>query len=137
MSAAAAHGLARPLVSMVTDTARYGAPNDEAALRRLGEDVRRAAWSGVDLIQVRERMTDRDLLVTTRHVLAAVKGTAARVLVNARADVALAAPSDGVHLPRRRRHASGPCCLRGLSWADPCTTSMRRLRQSGRAAAIT
>jgi thiamine-phosphate pyrophosphorylase len=84
---------------MVTDRTRYGAPNDEAAVRRVVEDVRRAAWSGVDLIQVRERMTDRDLLVTTRHVLAAVKGTDARVLVNARADVALAAPSDGVHLP--------------------------------------
>lgn len=69
-------------------------------MRQLLDDVRRAAASGVDLIQVRERgISDRDLLALTRRALAAAKGSRARVLVNARTDIALAAPADGVHLP--------------------------------------
>ena len=92
---------------MVTDRTRYGEVNDETALRHVLEDVRRAARAGVDLIQLRERrIADRDLLGLTRRVVAAVQGTAARVLVNARADVALAAGADGVHLPASSMPAS-------------------------------
>jgi thiamine-phosphate pyrophosphorylase len=85
---------------MITDRQRYAAWDEEAAMRHVLEDVQRAAASGVDLIQVRERgISDRGLLAFTRRTLAAVKDSRARVLVNARTDIALAAPADGIHLP--------------------------------------
>lgn len=69
-------------------------------MRHALDDVRRAAASGVDLIQVRERgISDRGLLAFTRRALAAARDARARVLVNARTDIALAAPAHGVHLP--------------------------------------
>ena len=58
-----------------------------------------AARAGVDLIQIRERdLDDRALVALARAAVAAVRGTAARVVVNDRADVALAAGAAGVHL---------------------------------------
>jgi thiamine-phosphate pyrophosphorylase len=66
----------------------------------LVECVGAAAQAGVDLIQVRERDLDGGAL--TRLVyrcVEAVARTHARVLVNDRVDVALAAGAHGVHLP--------------------------------------
>ena len=58
-----------------------------------------AAAAGVDLIQVRERDLEAgELAALVRAVLAAVAGTAARVVVNDRLDVALACGAHGVHL---------------------------------------
>ena len=58
-----------------------------------------AARAGVDLIQIRERDLDDGALVTlVRAAVAAVRGTPARVIVNDRTDVALAAGAAGVHL---------------------------------------
>jgi thiamine-phosphate pyrophosphorylase len=85
---------------MVTDRTRYGPAGDPSTVERLGEDVRRAAQAGVDLIQVRERgLDDRALLRLTLRLATVVAGTAARILVNGRTDVALAARASGVHLP--------------------------------------
>lgn len=61
--------------------------------------VRAAAVEGIHLVQIRERDLDGGSL--TRLVAAcidAVRGTRARVLVNDRFDVALAAGAHGVHL---------------------------------------
>ena len=58
------------------------------------------AWMdlGVDYIQIRERdLESRKLTELTRRVLAVTTG-ATRILVNDRADVALAAGAHGVHL---------------------------------------
>jgi thiamine-phosphate pyrophosphorylase len=67
--------------------------------------VRDAAASGVQLIQVREHQLDgRALLELARRVVDAVHGTSARVLINDRLDVALASSAHGVHL----RSASYP-----------------------------
>jgi len=53
----------------------------------------------VDAIQVRERdLPDRDLVALVRRIGQACAGTPARVLVNDRADVAVAAGAAGVHL---------------------------------------
>ena len=72
------------------------------------ETARRAAEGGVDLIQIRETgLVDRDLLWLVRRVVAVVRDSAARVLVNGRTDVALAASAHGVHLP-----ASAPLASR-------------------------
>ena len=57
------------------------------------------AW-GVDFIQIREKdLADRALFELTRRVVALAEDTACRVLVNGRADIALAAGAHGVHLP--------------------------------------
>lgn len=61
--------------------------------------ARAAAAAGVDLIQVRERDLDGGpLAALVRAVLAAVRGSSTRVVVNDRLDVALACGADGVHL---------------------------------------
>ena len=61
--------------------------------------IAEAARAGVHLIQIRQPHREaRDLIALTRDAKAAVHGTRARVLVNDRVDVAVAADADGVHL---------------------------------------
>jgi thiamine-phosphate pyrophosphorylase len=56
--------------------------------------------AGVDLIQIREKdLATRPLLELAEAAVARARGTATRILVNDRLDVALAARADGVHLP--------------------------------------
>ena len=62
----------------------------------------RPVWprAGVDIIQVREQgLTDRALADMVRGVVGATAGTAAMVLMNDRADVAIVTECTGVHLP--------------------------------------
>jgi thiamine-phosphate pyrophosphorylase len=78
----------------VTDRRRFGlsidALVDRAAL---------AAQQGVDVIQIRERdLPDRELVSLVARIVTAASGTGARVLVNDRADIAIAAGAAGVHL---------------------------------------
>jgi|SRR6185503_6847242 len=99
-----------PVLCFVTDRRRFGASWEDVLVRR----VRVAALEGVHLIQVRERDLDGGPL--TRLVAAcvdAVRGTRARVLVNDRFDVALAADAHGVQLrgdsfPASRIRACAP-----------------------------
>ena len=85
----------RPVVCMITD-GRLGAGR---AAADLVATVHAAAVAGIHLIQIREHdLADRDLLAVTRQCLDAVRGSCARVLVNDRLDVALAAGAHGVHL---------------------------------------
>lgn len=70
------------------------------------EWARDAARAGVDLIQIREpALDDRALLAMVRGAIAAAAGTPARIVVNDRLDVAMAAGAAGVHL----RASSFPC----------------------------
>ena len=63
------------------------------------QTIREAAHGGVDVIHVREpHLDDRLLAALVRAVVQAAAGTAARVVVNDRVDVALAAGAAGVHL---------------------------------------
>jgi thiamine-phosphate pyrophosphorylase len=67
--------------------------------RELVNLIREAADAGVDLIQIREpALDDRSLLSITRDAVEAAGQTAARVVVNDRLDIALAAHASGVHL---------------------------------------
>lgn len=84
-----------PIVCMITDRRRLGAHAEEALIRRVGL----AARAGIHLIQVRERdLADGALFTLVEHAVAAVRGTGARVLVNDRLDLALAAGAHGIHL---------------------------------------
>ncbi len=63
------------------------------------EQARQAVDAGVDVIQVRERdLEARDLTIVVEALVAVSRGTATRVVVNDRLDVALASGADGVHL---------------------------------------
>lgn len=91
----------RPIICLVTSGART--PSGPL-IALIGE----AARAGVDLIQIRERdLGDRALVALTREAVAAVGGTTARVLVNDRPDIALAAGAAGVHLRGDSIPASG------------------------------
>jgi thiamine-phosphate pyrophosphorylase len=62
--------------------------------------IESAVAAGVDLIQIREKdLPTRALLALVEAVVARARGTATRIVVNDRLDVALAARADGVHLP--------------------------------------
>ena len=82
-----------PVVCLITDRARVGGADGTV------ERVRWAASAGVHLVQVRERDLDGGpLTALVRRCVEAVRGSRARVLVNDRLDVALAAGAHGVHL---------------------------------------
>ena len=64
------------------------------------ECVRRALRWGVDFIQIREKdLSERALFELTCRVVSLARRTECRILVNGRADIALAAGAHGVHLP--------------------------------------
>jgi thiamine-phosphate diphosphorylase len=88
-------GLTRPLICLVTDRSRVTPPGQAALLRLISA----AARAGVDLVQIREAGLEAgELLHLTRNAVAAVAGSAVKVVVNDRTDVALAAGAHGVHL---------------------------------------
>jgi thiamine-phosphate pyrophosphorylase len=63
------------------------------------EQAREAAEAGIDLIHIRERdLEARELSALVAGVVAATRGSATRVVVNDRVDVAIACGADGVHL---------------------------------------
>jgi thiamine-phosphate pyrophosphorylase len=63
------------------------------------ESIRSNVENGVEYIQIREKdLTARDLFALTEEAVAIARGSVSRILVNDRADVALAAGADGVHL---------------------------------------
>lgn len=93
-----------------------------AGLQQIAAVVARAVESGVGLIQIREKRISASLLFSlTCVVVAATRGTSTRVLVNDRADIALAAGAAGVHLtsnslsPSIIRRIFGPAFLIGVS----------------------
>jgi thiamine-phosphate pyrophosphorylase len=79
----------------VTDRRRFSVSCDD-----LVAHASRAARAGVTHIQIREHdLPDAALASFVRAVSRAVSGTGVRVLVNDRADVAIATGVAGVHLP--------------------------------------
>lgn len=134
----------RNLICLVTDRHRLslksadqgaGAPgsiNDPAAISRLIELVGAAGQAGVDLIQIRERDLEAgELAVLVRNCVAAVAGTQAKIVVNDRADVALAAGAHGVHL---RSDSIDARSIRGL--LPPDAVVGRSVHRAEEAAAV-
>ncbi|MGE0393444.1 MAG: thiamine phosphate synthase [Vicinamibacterales bacterium] len=85
-----------PRSCLVTDRRLAGTAWREALPALAG----RAGEAGVDLVQVREPGLDaRDLAALVGACRRALAGSATRLLVNDRLDVALGEGADGVHLP--------------------------------------
>jgi thiamine-phosphate diphosphorylase len=96
----------RPAICLVTDRRRLspGARTLRDELAGLDRLLDEAIEAGVDLIQIRERdLQARPLCEYVRALLGRLGGSSARVLVNERADVAIAAGAHGVHV-----RADGP-----------------------------
>lgn len=78
---------------LVTDRVRLG-PS-----RSLVDLMKAAVDAGIDLIQIRERDLEAGALASlVAEAVALSRGSATRILVNDRVDVALACGADGVHL---------------------------------------
>ncbi len=92
----------KPLLYLITDRRaflRNPEDADASATRWQIEAIRQAAQSGCQLIQIREKdLTARSLAELTRAAINVARPHGARVLVNDRLDVALAAGADGAHL---------------------------------------
>jgi len=89
------------MLCLVTDRRRLAGPDVPFARARacLTAQARHAAEAGVDLVQVRERdLPTAELAAIVRDLVAVVRGTKTRVLVNDRLDVALACAAAGVQL---------------------------------------
>jgi thiamine-phosphate pyrophosphorylase len=83
----------RPLYYYITDRKALKG-------RSLSACIRRQISRKVDFIQIREKdLPDRALLKLASHALALARRSPTRILLNGRADIALAAGLHGVHLP--------------------------------------
>ena len=115
--------LTLPITYLVTsgETTSATAPSD-SDFRALLSLVERAAAARVSLVQLREKkMSARTLYELAARAARLTRGSATRLLVNDRADIARAAGCDGVHLTARSldaavvRRAFGPDFLVGVS----------------------
>jgi thiamine-phosphate pyrophosphorylase len=89
---------------------RYYITDRKSCPGEVTESIRRNVQNGVEYIQIREKdLTARELFSLTIHAVTIARGTATRILVNDRADVALAAGAHGVHL---RSDSIEPAVLR-------------------------
>jgi thiamine-phosphate pyrophosphorylase len=87
-------------------------PSTPESVRALVERIGAAARAGVHLVQIRQRDWEGGVLARlVAAALLAVRGTRARVLVNDRLDVALAAGAHGVHLRSDSISASRVRCI--------------------------
>ena len=94
-----------PIRYAITD----GTSNTELILLRIS---RWAETRSIDRLQIREKaMPPAVLYDLTRRAIAIARPCGIEVLVNERADIALAAGADGVHLPG---HAISPSTIRRL-----------------------
>ena len=96
----------------MTDGRRLAGPGIDGPTFRdcLLQQVAFAVEAGVDVVQIRERnLATRDLVELVERSVALARGSATRIVVNDRLDVALACRAAGVHL---RGDSPGPAVVR-------------------------
>src|SRR5438552_8416026 len=100
--------LSKPILYLITRGATAETTTTESAeFYQLIGQFSAAITAGIQLIQIREkRLTARVLFELTSRAVSITQGTATRVLVNDRADVAAGAGADGVHLTTRSLEAN-------------------------------
>ena len=115
------------ILCLVTDRRRLGAAVGARPLEFIDavhEQVAAAAEVGIDFVQIRE--PDLDVRVLTdlvRSLIARCRGSATRILVNDRLDVAIATGAAGVHL---KESSITPELARGLSTSAKATAAPDR-----------
>ncbi len=127
------------LICLVTDRhvlAHAAVRDDGLWLRQLLALIADCADAGVDLVQIREPgLSDRRLLALVRGAVDRTRTTSARVVVNDRPDVALAAGAAGVHLKDDQRSAVRVRALGPADWilgrSVHDADSARRATESG------
>lgn len=98
---------------------------ESLCLRPWREVLRAALEAGADCVQVREKsLSDAALLERVREVVAIARPFGVTVIVNDRADIAVSAGADGVHLgredlPIRDARLIAPGLILGASTHDP------------------
>jgi thiamine-phosphate pyrophosphorylase len=91
--------LRTPAACLIT-TGESTAENFADTKKEILETIRLAAEAGISLIQIREKQLPARLVwELARDAAAMTSRTGAKLLVNDRADIAVAAGADGVHLP--------------------------------------
>ena len=106
--------LERPIVCLVTDRRRLCAGCDEDGARRcLLAQVRAAVAARIEILQIRERdLAAAPLVDVVAEAMEIARGTATRIVVNDRLDVAMAGRADGVHL---RADSISPAAVRRIA----------------------
>ncbi|HXJ86424.1 MAG TPA: thiamine phosphate synthase [Candidatus Binatia bacterium] len=115
------------------------APDEPTRRRRLLEKIAEAARAGIDYIQLREKdLSTRELESLAREAIGVLneirtdnRDLKTKLLINSRADVALAVGSDGVHL---RSEDISP--LDGKVIWERCVTGVLRTRGATQAPLI-
>src|SRR5437764_13173276 len=129
--------LSKPILYLITPgaTAETTTPSS-GPFQEILHQVSVAVAAGIQLIQLREKnLTARVLFELTERVMEIVCGTATKVLVNDRADIAAGAGADGVHLTTRSleadviRRTFAPNFLIGVSTHSD--VEARRARDAG------
>lgn len=93
--------LATPIIYLITKGDATPANFDDAS-RQILDIVSVAVEEKIPLVQIREKhLTAKLLFELTTKVIKITKGSVTRVFVNDRADIAVAARADGVHLTSR------------------------------------
>lgn len=88
----------KPLIYLIT-RGDASAANFAEKKRQILQIVKAAAESKISLVQIREKNLSARLVIELAHTAAAIlKNSETKLLVNDRADIALAAECDGVHL---------------------------------------
>ncbi len=100
--------LSKPILYLITRGATDETTTAESVeFQQLLAQLSAAITAGIQLIQIREkRLTARVLFELTSRAVSITQGTATRVLVNDRADIAAGAGADGVHLTTQSLEAA-------------------------------
>ena len=88
-----------PLIYLITD-GEITAENFREKSAETLKIIEKAVWAKISLIQIREKqLSARQVFELTEKAARITKHSETKLVVNDRADIALAADADGVHLP--------------------------------------